>query len=153
MPFVPPLLLAPPLGVQEISTEPASVVPPDVPGAVQLISTVPDSLVCVCPSFVMVNCCVVVPLCTLTWLLPAPPPLPALLPTTCHVYEISTDPPVGSPDTENVTVPVGGSVGGQYVLFVMLALAVIVTGTLDVEDGPPVPPGVLGPEVGGNPVG
>jgi hypothetical protein len=56
----------------------------------------------------------------------------------------------------NVTVPVGGSVGGQgplYVLFVMLALAETITGTLDVEDGPPVPPGVLGPEVGGNPVG
>jgi len=140
-----------------MSTDPASVVPPGVPGAVQVISTVPDSSLCACPSSVTVNCCVVDPLCTLTWPLPAPPLVPPLLPTTRHLYVISTEPPAGSPDTENVTVPVGGSVGGHgpvYVLFVMLALAEIVTAVLDVEGGPLLPPGVLAPEVGGgNPVG
>jgi hypothetical protein len=65
--LVAPPLLAPPLGVQEMSTDPASVVPSGAPFALQLISTVPDSVFCECPSSVMVNCCGgVVPLDALT---------------------------------------------------------------------------------------
>lgn len=155
--LVPPPPLAPPLGVQVMSTDPASVVPPDVPGAVQVITTVPDSSFDECPSTVTVKSCAADPLCAVTWPLPVPSLPPPPLPATCHRYVISTEPPDGSPDTENVTVPVGGSVGGQgplYVLFVMLALAETVTGPLDVEGGPLVPADVLAPEVGGgNPVG
>lgn len=136
-----------------MSTFPASVIPSGVPVAVQVISTVPDSSFCECPSSVTVNCCGGVdPLGASTAELPAPPP-PPLPPTTCHLYAMCSELPDGSPDTENVTVPVGpGGQGPLYVLCVMLAVAETVTGTLDVEDGPPVPPDVLGPEVAG-PVG
>ena len=65
---------------------------------------------------------------------------------------IATVLPVGSPETVNVIVPVGGSVGGHgplYVLFVMVAAAEIVTAALDVEDGAVLPIGTVRCVVGG----
>ena len=84
-------------------------------------------------------------------------PVPPALLITRHLYAIGTEPPPGGPPTVNVTVPVGGSVGGQgplYVLFVMVALAETVTAELDVGGGPLVPIGVVAPVGGGgNPDG
>ena len=54
--------------------------------------------------------------------------------------------------TENVTVPAGGSVvgghGPLYRVFVIVALAEMLSATLGVVVGPVLPAGVVGPLVG-----
>ena len=72
------------------------------------------------------------------------------------MYVIVTEPPAGSPDTENVTVPVGGSVGGQgplYGVFVMLALAETVTGRSTSKTARRSRPAYSAPRSAANPVG
>lgn len=133
------------LGSHVMVTGPASAVPPGVPGAVQVISTSPDRF---CWSFDTAKVWVLEPLCAFTTPLPV-----TLSPVTLQLYVIATVPPVGSPETLNVTVAVGGSGGGHgplYVPFVMTALAETVTAALDDEGGAVLPPGPVGRVVGGS---